>query len=276
VFPAIFESFSNPSWGRSLAYAVFETFTVTEYYKNIKMGIHQSVSTFICGAMGRAHRFVSRFWYMICEVTRWGGEGVGGTSAHPLVNEPNGLNDCNIFALTYWSLIWERSECVKTLGSKRLGSSRVEHERGGQGGGGDSAQSPTSTPLGSNGSKKNKPSRETCDLDTMPESHGNKKQKHTPLPLQSHPQSLAVLSTHVDFKCVTIIINGFSEEKWKYILSSPVIKSVSSIVLTEHHLSATFRPKEVIESGWNIRAVAGVLKRTSKQHQHRGGVAILY
>jgi len=48
------------------------------------------------------------------------------------------------------------------------------------------------------------------------------------------------------------------------------------IILTEHHLSGTFRPKEVIDSGWNIRAVAGVPKRRGKQHQHRGGVAILY
>ena len=46
--------------------------------------------------------------------------------------------------------------------------------------------------------------------------------------------------------------------------------------MTEHHLSATFRPKELIDSAWNIRAVAGVPKRRSKQHQHRGGVAILY
>ena len=75
---------------------------------------------------------------------------------------------------------------------------------------------------------------------------------------------------------MTININGFSEAKWKYILSLPVIKSVSVIILTEHHLSATFHPKEVIDSGWNIRAVAGVPKRKSKQHQHRGGVAILY
>ena len=48
------------------------------------------------------------------------------------------------------------------------------------------------------------------------------------------------------------------------------------IILTEHHLSATFRPKELIDSERNIRSVAGVLKRRSKQHQHRGGVAILY
>jgi len=75
---------------------------------------------------------------------------------------------------------------------------------------------------------------------------------------------------------VTINVNGFSEAKWKYILSLPVIKSVSVIILTEHHLSATFRPKEVIDSGWNMRAVAGVPEQKSKQHQHRGGVAILY
>jgi len=48
------------------------------------------------------------------------------------------------------------------------------------------------------------------------------------------------------------------------------------IILTEHHLSGTFRPKEVIDSGWNIRAVVGVPKRRGTQHQHRGGVAILY
>jgi len=56
----------------------------------------------------------------------------------------------------------------------------------------------------------------------------------------------------------------------------PVIQSVSVIILTAHHLSAYFRPKELIDSGWNIRAVAGVQKRRSKQHQHRGDVAILY
>jgi len=43
------------------------------------------------------------------------------------------------------------------------------------------------------------------------------------------------------------------------------------IILTEHHLSGTFRPKEKIDSGWNILAAAGVPKRRGKQHQH--GVA---
>jgi len=39
------------------------------------------------------------------------------------------------------------------------------------------------------------------------------RQKQTPSHLQSHPQSSTVLSTYVDFKCVTMNINGFSEEK---------------------------------------------------------------
>jgi len=105
----------------------------------------------------------------------------------------------------------------------------------------------------------------------MSDPPGNKKQKQTPPHRHPHPQSSIALPTNVHFKCVTININGF----WKCILSLPVIKSVSVIILTEHHLSATFRPKEVIDSGWNIRAVAGVPKRRSKQHHHRGGVAIL-
>jgi len=75
-----------------------------------------------------------------------------------------------------------------------------------------------------------------------------------------------------------LTFNGFAEEKWtlEYILSLPIVKNVSVIILREHHLSGTFRPKEVIDSGWNIRAVAGVPKRRGSQHQHRGGVAILY
>jgi len=257
-----------------LALAVFEPFTVCEYYKKTKTRLHQGVSTFICGAVGRAQTFVSRVWCIICEVSCWGGEGVGGTTAHPPVNELSGLHDCKIFALKYWSLIWERSEGVKTLGSTRLCSTTVDNERGGQGGGGDSVQSPTGTPLESKGSKKNKSSRETCDPDSTPKSHGNQKQKQTPSPLQSHPQSSAILSTHVHFKCVTININRFLEEKCKYILSLPVMKSVSVIILTEHHLSATFRPKEAIDSGWNIRAVAGVPKRRTTPTQGWGGNSV--
>jgi len=88
-----------------------------------------------------------------------------------------------------WSLIWERFEDVKTLASKHLWRSRVANERGGQGGGGASAQPPTTfygVPRGSKGSN-NKTSQETSDPDSMPDSHGNEKKKQTPSNLQSHP-----------------------------------------------------------------------------------------
>ena len=97
---------------------------------------------------------------------------------------------------------------------------------------------------------------------TMADPQCNKKQKQKHSHRECDPQSSVSSCTYVDFNCVTININGFSEEKWKYIL----IQSVSVIILTEHHLSATFRPEELIDSGWNIRAVAGVPKRRSKQH----------
>jgi len=45
--------------------------------------------------------------------------------------------------------------------------------------------------------------------------------------------------------------------------------------MTEHHLSSTFRPVEIVESGCSIQQVAGVQKRWSRQHEYRGGVAIL-
>jgi len=52
-------------------------------------------------------------------------------------------------------------------------------------------------------------------------------------------------------------------------------KNLDIIIMTEHHLSSTFRPVEIVESGWSIQQVAGVQKRWSRQHEYRGGVAIL-
>jgi len=135
----------------------------------------------------------------------------------------------------------------------------------------------TCAPTGAMGSNtNNKTPRETDTPNTTSDSQCNKKQKQKHSHRECDSQSSVSSCIYVDFKCLTININGFSEEKWKYILSPPGILSVSVIILTEHHLSATFRPKELIDSGWNIRAVAGIPKRRSKQHQHRGGVAILY
>ena len=82
---------------------------------------------------------------------------------------------------------------------------------------------------------------------------------------QSPSQPSVASPCHVDFKCVTINIDRFSKEKWKYILGLLILQSASVIILTEHHVSGTFRPKKMIDSKLNIRAVAGVPKRTSKR-----------
>jgi len=102
---------------------------------------------------------------------------------------------------------------------------------GGQGGGCSSAGLTTSSRT------NQKSSRENSSLDNTSDSHNSKKQKNRPSGSQSSTQTSTAVPTHIDFKCVTININGFSEEKWKYILSLPIIQSVSVIILTEHHLS---------------------------------------
>jgi len=230
-----------------LPYTMVEKITSSELiYKIIKMGFHHSVWTPLCWGYGGARRLVTSVCLIICVVNRWGGEDVGNSTQAPL-NVPTGPHDLDAN---------ERGSHVPNDGN---------------------TQPTTSAQTGSKGSNKNnKTPRARNNPDTTSDFQCNKKQKQTPSHQQCHSQSSVSSSTHVDFKCVTININGFSEEKWKYILSLPVIQSVSVIILTENLLSATFCKKKRIDSGWNIQAVAGVLKRRSKQHQHRGGVAILY
>jgi len=162
---------------------------------------------------------------------------------------------------------------VMSLARKSFWSMSGTSHPGGQGGGCSSAGPTVNTPTTSSRTNQ-KSSRENSSLDNTSDSHNSKKQKKRPSGSLSSSQTSTAVPTHVDFKCVTININRFSEEKWKYISSLPIIQSVSVIILTKHHLSGTFRPQEVIDSGWNIRAV--VPKQRRKQHQHRGGVAILY
>ena len=92
-----------------------------------------------------------------------------------------------------------------------------------------------------------------------------KQKKNPPDPNDSAPSSPhRDISTHIEFTCVTININGFTPKKWKYILSLPAVKTAAIIIITEHHLSATFQPKEVVDSGWNVHAVAGIPKEEVK------------
>jgi len=219
-----------------LTSTVVEKITVSQlFYKKIKMGFDHSVWTPLCWVYVGVRKFVTSVCLIICVVNRWGGDDVGSSTQAPL-NIPTGPHDLDA------------------------------NERGSHGPNEGNTQPTTSAPTGSKGSNKNnKTPRETNNPDTTSDSQCNKKQKQTPSHRQCHSQSSVSPSTHVDFNCVTIRINGFSEEKWKYILSLLVIQSVSVIILTEHHLPSTFRPKKLIDSGWNIRAVAGVPKRRSKQ-----------
>ena len=226
-----------------LTSTMVEKTTVTQFfYKKITVGFDHIVWTPLCWGYVGTRRLASSVCLILCVVNCWGGDDVRSSTQAPL-NIPAGPHDLDANA------------------------------RGSHGPNEGSTQPTTSAPTGSKRSNKNnKTPRETNNPDTMSDSQFNKKQKQTPSHRQCHSQSSVSPSTHVDFKCVKININGFSEEKWKYILSLPVIQSLSVIILTEHHPP----PKQLIDSGWNIRAVAGVPKQRSRHHQHRGGVAILY
>jgi hypothetical protein len=76
-------------------------------------------------------------------------------------------------------------------------------------------------------------------------------------------------------RILTINIDGHSKAKWTYLCNSSCFQNLDIIIMTEHHLSSTFRPVVIVESGWSIQHVAGVQKRRSRQHAYRGGVAIL-
>jgi len=138
----------------------------------------------------------------------------------------------------------------------------------GQGVGGASSQSPV-TPNGPSSSSQNPSSGRFNSYNTS-EFRANKKEKQIPSGIlsASQPSTAAQLPTaspcHLDFKCVKMNISRFSKEKWS-IMSLPIVRSVSVIIVTEYHLSATFRTDEVIDTS-----------RKMKQQHHWSGVAILY
>jgi len=162
----------------------------------------------------------SKFWFIPRVNTKWKGAGVGGT-AHSSRYVPNGLNDLYILALSTSAHLRDFpcfhlssiSTNVRTFLNKCLYKSGIASQRGDKGGGGSGAHSPTSAPRGFKGSNTLTPSWETSRPDDASDSPGSKKQKLTPTHLSSHLESSTGLPSHVDFKCVTININGFSEEK---------------------------------------------------------------
>jgi len=68
-------------------------------------------------------------------------------------------------------------------------------------------------------------------------------------------------------------------EKWESIQDLDIFPSLDFIILTEHKLSAQFRPDEIIRSGWDFHAVSGAVTNLPRKgncsQRHRGGLALL-
>ena len=69
--------------------------------------------------------------------------------------------------------------------------------------------------------------------------------------------------------------------KWLFIQDLPVFPSLDYIILTEHQLSAEFRPDEIIKSGWDFHAVSGgrfvlffTQQKERKKKRPMGGVGV--
>ena len=94
----------------------------------------------------------------------------------------------------------------------------------------------------------------TSQLETRPgpaNSHvGNNTKTQKPPPPPPHVGALQGL---------TLNIRGMTPAKWLSIQGLSVFPSVGYIILTEHQLSAEFRPDEIINSGWDFHAVSGTV-----------------
>ena len=79
---------------------------------------------------------------------------------------------------------------------------------------------------------------------------GNNRKKHKPQPPTPPVRALQGLILN---------IRGITPAKWVSIQELPVFSSLDYIILTEHHLSAEFRPEEIVKSGWDCHAVSGTV-----------------
>jgi len=99
---------------------------------------------------------------------------------------------------------------------------------------------------------------------------GNNKKQHKPPPPTPLVQALQGL---------TLNIRGMTPAKWVAIQELPAFSSLNYIILTEHQLSAEFRPDEIIKSGWDFHAVSATVttlpQRGYRGQRYRGGLALL-
>jgi hypothetical protein len=101
---------------------------------------------------------------------------------------------------------------------------------------------------------------------TVLEENESNKQQRTASPAPSPPLPIHTLTVNID---------GLDSGKWEQITKMPVFPQLDIIILTEHHLSAKFRPTYIVESGWDI-LMAEPPKQGHLRHIDRGGVAILW
>ena len=140
-----------------LIYTKPESLTVSDYYNKVKSWFQQIVLTSMRGGLVGVTGFASKLLSLIRVASCWVGEAVGSTNAQSPVEEPCGLYDINIPSLRTPDYLQQTPPSqlirlwtnVTTLVRKHTCRSRVVTERGGQGGGGASAKSPTPAPRGS-------------------------------------------------------------------------------------------------------------------------------
>jgi len=62
--------------------------------------------------------------------------------------------------------------------------------------------------------------------------------------------------------------------KWVAIQELPVLSTVEYIILTEHQLSAEFRPDEIIKSGWDFHAVSSTARPSPNEDIEESGTEV--
>ena len=111
------------------------------------------------------------------------------------------------------------------------------------------------------------------------DSRGNKRNAsadHGPASRPSAHRSSGSQSSipSTNLQILTINVNGWSKVKWNSIKRSLGFDNLDVIVLTEHHLSGTYCPAEIVKDGWDCSFVAGPLLQ-NHGNRFQGGVAIL-
>ena len=114
---------------------------------------------------------------------------------------------------------------------------------------------PTSSPGSSKKTTTSPKSRGSCPPLTPSKHSGS---------VSSGEDSSSTRGNGLQFMCLNS--RGFNPSKWEKIQFPPFFPHLDVIVLTEYHLPASFRPREMVTSGWNVDMVAGPQMTGSSSH----------